>query len=270
MGWPVSHSLSPRLHGFWLKLYGIAGSYDAFAVRPEAFPATLRSLSAQGLRGVNLTVPHKEAACAIVDRLDPTAQRIGAVNLVTVEADGRLLGRNTDAYGFAHNLLTSGFAPRSRAALVLGAGGASRAVIVALADMGFSDIRVANRTAARAEKLAQEFSTAQVKISVSDWKEAPNDLKDIELLVNTTSLGMKGQPALDIPLDTLPGDATVTDIVYTPLETDLLRQARQRGHRAIDGLGMLLHQARPAFAAFYVKDPQVTQELRNFVLAEKT
>jgi len=269
MGWPVSHSLSPRLHGFWLQSHGIAGSYEAFPVTPEGLPAALRALPSQGLRGVNLTVPHKEAACKLVDELDPVARHIGAVNLVTVGEGGRLHGRNTDAYGFAQNLLTSGFTPQNGAAFMLGAGGASRAVIVALADMGFKEIRLANRTPARAEKLAQEFSTSHCKISVVDWQDAPQALNDAELLVNATSLGMTGQPALNFSLDKLPPAATVTDIVYAPLETDLLRQARQRGHRVIDGLGMLLHQARPAFAAFFGRDPEVTEELRRFVLTER-
>ena len=172
--------------------------------------------------------------------------------------------------GLAQNLLSSGFAPKNGVAFVLGAGGASRAVLVALADMGFSEIRIANRTAERAEKLAHEFSGPRCKITVVDWAKAPDALSDVELLVNTTSLGMKWQPALVFSLDKLPLTATVTDIVYAPLETDLLRLAKQRGHRVIDGLGMLLHQARPSFAAFYGRDPEVTDELRRFVLTEKT
>lgn len=265
MGWPVSHSLSPRLHGFWLRSYGIAGSYEALAVRPEELPSALRALPAQGLRGVNLTVPHKEAACRLVDRLDAVAEHIGAINLVTVE-DGKLQGRNTDAYGFAQNLLSANFVRKGGAAFLLGAGGASRAVIVALIDMGFSEIRIANRTAARAEKLAQEFSTPCCKISAIDWQNGHRSLDGVELLVNATSLGMTGQPPLDFSLDGLPPAATVTDIVYAPLETELLRQAKQKGHHTIDGLGMLLHQARPAFEAFYGRDPEVTEELRRFVL----
>ena len=269
MGWPVSHTLSPRLHGFWLQSYGIAGTYEAFPVQPDALPAALRALPAQGLRGVNLTVPHKEAACAIVDELDSTGRRIGAINLVTVGENGKLLGRNTDAYGFTQNLVTAGFSSPRDAAFVLGAGGAARAVLVALADMGFGAIHLANRTRTRAEKLAHEFSTPACKISVVDWHKASEALGDAGLLVNTTSLGMTGQPPLTLSLDRLPSAATVADIVYAPLETPLLQNARLRGHRIVDGLGMLLHQARPAFAAFYGRDPEVTPELRAFVLAGK-
>ena len=269
IGHPISHSLSPRLHGFWLHAYNIEGNYEALPVTTQDLPEFLRTLSAQSLRGINLTVPHKETACALVDTLDPTARRIGAVNLITVDTQGKLHGRNTDAYGFTQNLLTSGYEPSGGAAFVLGAGGAARAVIVALVDMGITDIRIANRTAERAQKLAQEFSTPTCKIIPVDWETAPHVLQCITLLINTTSLGMTGQPKLDFALDTLSPAATVTDIVYAPLETDLLRRARLRGNKTIDGLGMLLHQARPAFAAFFGRDPEVTEDLRRFVLAER-
>ncbi len=268
-GWPVSHSLSPRLHRFWLQSYNIEGSYEAFPVKSEDLDVFLRGMPTQGLRGVNLTIPHKEASLGIVDRCDAAAQSIGAVNLVIVDQDGTLHGHNTDAYGFTQNLLISGFTPFGGTAMILGAGGAARAVIVALADMGFTEIRIANRTADRAQKLAQEFSTPQCRLTTIDWKDAPNALSDTELLVNTTSLGMHGQPPLNFPLAGLPLSATVTDIIYAPLETTLLQQARQRGHRVIDGLGMLLHQARPSFAAFFGRDPQVTPELRQHVLADR-
>ncbi len=267
MGWPVGHSLSPRLHGFWLREYGIAGAYEAFAVKPEDLALSLRGLQEKGIVGVNLTIPHKVAACVIVDELDPVAKRIGAVNLVTVGADGRLLGRNTDAYGFAQNLLASGYKPTGGGAFVLGAGGACRAVLVALENMGFSDIRLANRTKEKAEILARELQTSRTRISVIDWDGASAATEGVDLLVNTTSLGMAGQPPLDFSLEGLPRDAVVTDIVYSPLETDLLRRARQRGNRVVDGLGMLLHQARPAFEAFFGKDPEVTERLRRHVLS---
>jgi len=267
MGWPIGHSLSPRLHSFWLQLYGIEGSYEAFAVRPEDLPSALRGLKNEGLIGVNLTIPHKVAACGIVDALDPTAQRIGAVNLVTVDEREKLLGSNTDAYGFTQNLLTAGFRPETGAAFVLGAGGACRAVLVALQDMGFADIRISNRTREHAEKLARELTTPQSRISVVEWDQATRTFSGVDLLVNATSLGMTGQPALDFSLETLPRSASVADIVYAPLETDLLRSAKKRGHRTIDGLGMLLHQARPAFKAFFGCDPEVTEEVRKFVLA---
>jgi len=269
MGWPVEHSLSPALHGYWLHHYGIQGQYEALPVKPQDLPNALRSLPAKGLKGVNLTIPHKEAACALVDSLDLTAQRIGAVNLVLIDKEGRLQGRNTDAYGFSQNLLTSGFKRKKGAALVLGAGGAARAVLAALSDMGFSDIRIANRTSGRAEQLAQIFSSPLCKISVLDWQRAYLALDDVELLVNTTSLGMEGQDELLFPLHSLPHMATVADIVYAPLETSLLKAAKQAKHPTIDGLGMLLHQARPSFAAFFGTDPVVTEELRRFVLARK-
>lgn len=270
MGWPVTHSLSPRLHGYWLQKMGISGSYEALPVRPEGLETALRGLKAQGLRGVNLTVPHKIAACKIVDRLDPVARRIGAVNLVTADEGGKLLGSNTDAYGFTQNLVGAGFKISKGIVFVLGAGGASRAVIVALMDMGFREIRIANRTRENAEKLAQELLVPQCKILAVDWTEAPRNLQNADLLVNTTSLGMKEQPALDFALDALPPQATVSDIVYSPLETDLLKRARAQGHPVIDGFGMLLHQARPAFKTFFGKDPEVTQELRDYVLAGKS
>lgn len=269
MGWPIGHSLSPRVHGFWLRQYNIVGSYEALAIKPEDLPAALLGLKAKGFIGVNLTIPHKVAACKIVDTLDPTAQRIGAVNLVTVDERGRLQGSNTDAYGFTQNLLASSFKSTGGAAVVLGAGGACRAVLVALANMGFSSIRIANRTKEHAKLLAEEFSTSRTKISVLSWKSAPEALADIDLLVNATSLGMKGQPTLVFSLDKLPLTAAVADVVYAPVETKILRKAKQQGFKTIDGLGMLLHQARPSFKAFFGRDPEVTEELRRFVLSEK-
>ncbi|MDD3370252.1 MAG: shikimate dehydrogenase [Alphaproteobacteria bacterium] len=270
MGWPIHHSLSPRLHGFWLDRYGIDGSYEAFAVEPDHLPATLRGLKARGISGVNLTIPHKVAACAIVDELDPAAKRIGAINLVTVDDNGRLLGRNTDAYGFEQNLLAAGFKKQNGVAFVLGAGGAARAVLVALETMGFTEIRLANRTLDKAEKLARDLSTPDCAISVVGWENASQGLANVELLVNATSLGMDGQPPLDFPLENLPKDAWVTDIVYTPLKTALLDQANMRGNKIVDGLGMLLHQARPAFQAFFGVDPEVDAALREHVLAGRS
>jgi shikimate dehydrogenase len=268
MGWPVGHSLSPRLHGFWLRKYGINGRYDKIPVEHGNLRTALRNLPTQGLQGVNLTVPHKESACEIVDTLDNTARRIGAVNLVTVDADGTLHGRNTDAFGFAQNLITSGFKPTNGTAVLLGAGGAARAVIVALQDIGFTSISIANRTVERAEHIAAAFSTPLHTVTAIAWPDARVAMHNAELLVNTTALGMTGQPPLGITLDSLPLSAAVTDVVYSPLETDLLRTARLRGHNCIDGLGMLLHQARPAFAAFFGTDPEVTPELRQFLASE--
>jgi shikimate dehydrogenase len=274
LGFPISHSLSPRLHGYWLKHYAIDGLYTAIEVAPERLEETMKSLHAQNFRGVNLTVPHKEKALEILRRanahITDVAQRIGAVNTIIVHPDGRLEGANTDAFGFTENLGAGGFAPSDRPVTVLGAGGAARSVIAALIDMRCPEIRIVNRTTTRAEALAEEFTSktkAESKsvLSVYEWGDA-HALSDASLLVNTTSLGMKGQDRLDITLDALPTDAFVNDIVYAPLQTDLLIAAQQRGNKTVDGLGMLLHQARPAFAAFFGVDPAVTPELRSYIL----
>ncbi|HAY49997.1 shikimate dehydrogenase [Thalassospira sp.] len=267
MGWPVSHSKSPRLHGYWLAKYGIDGSYMPLPVEPENFQAALISLRNLGFSGVNVTIPQKEMAMPECDELSDRARRIGAVNTVTFAKDGRLLGDNTDGFGFIENLRQE--APdidfTSGPAVVLGAGGASRAILVALLDEGSPEIRIANRTRARAEDLVREFNDP--RLTVIDWPVSPDALSDVSLLVNTTSLGMVGQPKLDIDLDGLPTSAMVTDIVYAPLITGLLQQAKDRGNPIVDGLGMLLHQARPGFHRWFGIDPEVTQELRDFVLS---
>jgi shikimate dehydrogenase len=266
MGWPVSHSLSPRLHGYWLESYGIAGRYDAIAVTPEAFARTFRALPAAGYAGVNITVPHKEAALAAVDEADGIAKRIGAVNTVVVKPGGTVWGTNTDAFGFLENLKAGApsFDVRGGPAVVLGAGGAARAVVVALLDAGAPAIRLINRTAARAEALAADIAGP---VRVAAWRARADALGDAALLVNATTLGMQGQPPLDIILDALPASAVVTDIVYAPLETALLKNARAKGCTAVDGIGMLLHQARPGFEAWFGVAPEVTPELRAHVLA---
>ncbi|PKR49974.1 shikimate dehydrogenase [Thalassospira povalilytica] len=267
MGWPVSHSKSPRLHGYWLAKYGIDGSYMPLPVEPENFQAALISLRNLGFSGVNVTIPQKEMAMPECDELSDRARRIGAVNTVTFAKDGRLLGDNTDGFGFIENLRQEApdidftFGP----AVVLGAGGASRAILVALLDEGSPEIRIANRTRARAEDLVREFNDP--RLTVIDWPVSPDALSDVSLLVNTTSLGMVGQPKLDIDMDGLPTSALVTDIVYAPLITGLLQQAKDRGNPIVDGLGMLLHQARPGFHRWFGIDPEVTQELRDFVLS---
>jgi shikimate dehydrogenase len=265
IGWPVEHSLSPRIHGFWLKKYGIDGDYAALPVPPEKLRGELKSLAERGYSGVNLTAPHKETALSCVDELEPLARRIGAVNTITVRADGSLLGRNTDVYGFTQNLLMAGFHVEKKPTTLLGAGGAARAGLAALLAMGFDDIRILNRTRKRAEALAEEF--APDKIKAFDWGDA-RALEGAGLLANATSLGLEGQPELQIALDALPAEAWVTDMVYAPLRTELLKQASRRGNKTVDGLGMLLHQARPAFAAFFSVDPEVTDELREFVLED--
>ena len=266
MGWPVGHSKSPRLHGYWLERHVIDGAYVPLPVRPEAFANALRALGDLGFRGASLTVPHKVAALEVCDRLDAAAERIGAVNTV-IFAEGRIEGRNTDAPGFLENLRQGApdWSASDGAAVVLGAGGAARAVVFALLEAGASELRLVNRTAARAEELARDFGAS---VSVVAWENRAAALAGAGLLVNTTSLGMSGQTTLDLSLESLPEGAVVTDIVYAPLETDLLRRAKARGHRTVDGLGMLLHQGRPAFEAWFGVDPEVTPELRAFVLEQ--
>jgi shikimate dehydrogenase len=266
MGWPVAHSLSPRLHSHWLRRYGIDGAYVPLAVPPESLERALRALPALSFAGVNLTLPHKEAATLLVDRLSGAAARIGAVNTVVVEPDGSLSGDNTDGFGFIASLSGSGLGWRAEAgpAVLLGAGGAARAVAVALIEAGVPEVRLLNRTPERAATLARDLGGP---IQAVPWPERNAALNDAALLVNTTSLGMRDQPPLVLALDALPRSAVVTDVVYTPLITALLAVARARGNPVVDGLGMLLHQARPGFRAWFGVDPAVDQDLRAAVLA---
>jgi shikimate dehydrogenase len=264
MGWPVAHSASPCLHGFWLERYGIDGAYVPLAVSPGNLVDCLRALPLLGFAGVNLTLPHKETAIAVVDTLSASAEKIGAVNTVVIDEGGKLCGDNTDAYGFIENLKEG--APQWRAkdgpAVVIGAGGAARAVCVALADAGVEEIRIVNRTRRRAEQLVEGLGGP---IFVWPWHKRNAALARASLVVNATTLGMVGQPALEIDLTALPPNAIVNDVVYTPLRTPLLGAAVARGLSVIDGLGMLLHQARPAFAAWFGVDPEVTADLRDFL-----
>lgn len=266
MGWPVAHSKSPRLHGFWLRQHGIDGAYLALPVRPEAFEMALKSLADLGFQGVNVTVPHKAAALVACSQVDDVARRIGAVNTI-VMSDGRIAGANSDAFGFLENLRQGAPAWRAETApaVVLGAGGAARAVVAALVDGGAPEIRLLNRTRSSAEALVKDLGG---RSQVADWSDRHGLLAEAGLLVNTTSLGMAGQAPLDLDLDALPASALVTDIVYSPLETALLAAARARGNPVVDGLGMLLHQARPGFEAWFGVAPRVTPELRDFVLAD--
>jgi shikimate dehydrogenase len=269
MGWPVGHSRSPALHGFWLERLGIDGAYVPLAVPPERLEQALRALPVLGFRGCNLTIPHKEAALAIADRVDPVARRIGAANTIVVAADGSLEASNTDAYGFRENLreMAPGWRAEAGPAVVLGAGGGARGVLAALAAEGVREVRLVNRTRARAEAVARELSTPAMRIAVYAWEERSDVLDGAGLLVNTTSLGMEGAPPLVLDLSLLPVSAVVADIVYVPLETDLLAAARRRGHPVVDGLGMLLHQGRPGFEAWFGKAVTVTSELRAAMLA---
>jgi shikimate dehydrogenase len=265
-GHPIAHSRSPMIHGHWLKSYGIDGSYGAIDVAPADFGAFLAGLAGAGLRGGNITIPHKEAAFAAVQRRDEAAEQIGAVNTVWLE-DGILWGGNTDAYGFAANLdhLAPGWAANGDVAVVLGAGGASRAIIHALKQRGFTDIRIVNRTVARAEELAGQFGDG---VSAHPRAATAELLGDASLLVNTTALGMHGNEGLPADPATLPDHAIVTDIVYVPLETPLLAAARARGLKTVDGLGMLLHQAVPGFERWFGHRPEVTTELRERIVAD--
>lgn len=265
MGWPVSHSRSPRLHGYWLQHYGIDGAYIPMPVRPEHFMDSLRALPKLGFAGANVTVPHKEAALAGVDRCSAEARRIGAVNTIVTMSDGTLEGRNTDGFGFLENLRVAqpGWKAKAGPALVLGAGGSARAAAAALLDEGVPELRIANRSIERAEKLATDLGGC---IKIYSWDERAVAIADVALLVNTTTLGMTGQPPLELSLEQLPRWAVVSDLIYAPLETPLLAAARARGNPAVDGLGMLLHQARPGFAVWFGVDPEVTPELRAFVL----
>jgi shikimate dehydrogenase len=266
IGWPVAQSRSPVLHGHWLAQYGIRGAYLPLPVQPERLADAIRGLRALGFSGCNVTIPHKLAVLKLVDRVDPVAARIGAVNTVVVQDDGTLSGFNTDAYGFLASLrdVRPDFKAASGPVVILGAGGAARAVVVSLLDDGAHDIRLTNRTLERAQELARIDGS---RITVIDWEKRNAALDGAALLVNTTSQGMVGYPPLDIVLDALPKTAMVSDIVYNPLETQLLAAARKRGNIAVDGLGMLLHQAVPAFEAFYGVRPHVSNELRRAVEA---
>lgn len=272
MGWPIAHSRSPALHGFWLAEHGIDGAYVPLAVHPDRLEQALRALPALGFRGCNLTIPHKQAALKVMDRVEPFARRVGAMNTVVVAADGSLEGSNTDVFGFRENLREQ--APDWRAdagpAVVLGAGGSARAVIAGLSALGVAQIRLVNRTLDRARLLARDLAAPETEISVHPWEARDAVLEGAGILVNTTSLGMDKEPALDIDLSALPLAAVVVDIVYVPLETGLLAAARRRGHPAVDGLGMLLHQGRPGFAAWFGAAPRVTPELRHAMLATFT
>jgi|SRR5580658_999719 shikimate dehydrogenase len=265
MGWPIGHSRSPVLHGYWLQHYGIAGSYVPLAVRPEHLEQALRALPALGFAGCNVTTPHKEAVFRLVDGADSAARRTGSVNLVTVRPDGGLEGRSTDGYGFVESLRRAAphWRPGRAPVALIGAGGAARAIAAALLDAGETRIRIANRTDARAAALARDLGAG---LEAWPWALRSVVFSGCHLLVNTTLLGMTGQPALHLDLALLPKRAIVCDIVYVPLETPLLAAARARGNVAVDGLGMLLHQARPAFASWFGIDPAVDDGLRQAVL----
>ncbi len=273
VGWPVELSRSPALHGYWLKQQGIEGYYGRLPVEPnraalEELVAFLRKTS--NARGCNLTLPHKIDIMPLLDHIHPVAQRIGAVNTVIKRADGSLEGRNSDGFGFLSHLRTSAPAwkPEAGPVVVLGAGGAARAIVCTLMDAGVPELRLINRTQENAVKLGLAFTPKDGRrIAIDRWDERSGSLDGATLLVNTAAIGMTGKAPLEIDLGKLPKSAVVDDIVYIPLETDLLARARARGNTCVDGLGMLLHQGRMGFEAWFGKPVQVTDEQRKAVLA---
>ncbi|OUS05626.1 shikimate dehydrogenase [Rhodobacterales bacterium 52_120_T64] len=265
VGWPIKHSKSPALHGHWLERYGLDGEYRPIALSPDELETGLRKLSKRGFKGVNLTIPHKEAVLKFVDSITDSAALIGAANTIHFHADGTIGADNTDGYGFIQNLRQNApmWDPKSGPALVVGAGGAARAVVWALLNEGAPVVRLANRTRIRAENLANHFGA---KVEVVEWSEVSEAMDGAATIVNTTSLGMAGQPELRVHFDAALPEALVSDIVYTPLNTPFLEKAQARGLETVDGLGMLLHQAVPGFESWFGRKPEVDDELRQAVL----
>lgn len=265
IGSPIAHSRSPRLHGHWLRKYGLPGHYVPMDIAPEKLEAALRMLPDLGFVGVNVTIPYKEKVMEIADLVSDRATLIGAANTLIFRKDGRIHADNTDGYGFIENLRHGApdWDPRSGPAVVLGAGGAARAVIASLLEVGVPEIRLSNRTRLRAEKLREDFG---YRIQVVEWVQAGNVLEDAALVVNSTSLGMIGKPELRVPLDGLRRGSIVTDLVYTPLQTRLLRVAEEQGCTCVDGLGMLIHQAIPGFERWFGRRPEVDEATRAAVL----
>ena len=266
MGWPVMHSRSPMIHNYWMAQHQLKGTYVPLAIAPDKLEASLRALAPLGFSGCNLTIPHKQAAMKIVDEVDAASQRIGAISCVTALADGRLLGSNNDAFGFIRNIQHTVPTWRADAGpiVVIGAGGGARAVCWGLMQEGAKEIRLVNRTLGRAQDIAAEFGAP---ITAYPWAQRHDVLAGAAMVVNSTSSGMVGQPALDIDLTQLPSSALAADIVYIPLETPFLAAARQRGNVTVNGLGMLLHQGPLAWKAWFGMEPKVTPELRALVEA---
>lgn len=266
IGSPIAHSKSPRLHGHWLKTYGIAGYYIPMEVTSEDLEKVLRMMPKMGFVGCNITIPHKEKVLTLADQVTDRATLIGAANTLTFGAGGKIIADNTDGYGFMENLRRGapGWDPKSGPAAVLGAGGAARAVIAALLDAGVPEVLISNRTRVRADKLKEDFGQ---RLRVTDWVQAGNIIEDAALVVNTTSLGMLGKPELRVPLDGINKHTVVTDLVYNPLKTHLLQVAEQAGATVVDGLGMLLWQAVPGFERWFGQRPEVDEATRAAVLA---
>ena len=266
IGNPISHSLSPKLHGYWLNRYGLEGSYTALRVTEDKLEETLHSLPKQGFVGANITLPHKVNVLQFADQITDRATLIGAANTLTFKRDGRIYADNTDGYGFISNLYQNApdWDPKAGPAAVFGAGGAARAVLAALIDAGVPEIMIANRTRPKAEALRDDFGA---RVNVVDWVQADKMLPDAMTVVNTTSLGMKGAADFNVSLDGLRKDAVVTDIVYNPLITPFLKLAQSRGCMIVDGLGMLLHQGVPGFERWFGHRPEVDEDTRRAVLS---
>lgn len=266
MGWPVAHSRSPLIHNYWIDKYKLSGAYGLFPVAPDQLRAAICGLRALGISGCNITIPHKVTAMQYADWIDPCAKRIGAINTIVVQPDGALHGYNNDGFGYMQSLIEAH--PQWRAdtgpAVIVGAGGAARAIVVALLDAGSTEIRIINRTRSKADEFAHKFGPA---ISSVDWEDRQEALAGAAILVNTTNQGMHGQPALDLDLKCLPKDALVSDAIYIPLETPLLKAAKLRGNPTVNGLGMLIHQARPAFQAWFGVLPDVDTNLHTRITA---
>ena len=265
MGWPVAHSRSPVIHNHWIAQYGFRGAYVLLPVQPENFEAAIRGLPALGFAGCNVTIPHKVNAMKMMDFVDPVAKAMGAINTIVVQPDGSLHGYNNDGFGYIQSLRDAQPDWRGDAgpALVLGAGGAARAIVLSLLNEGAPEVRLVNRTRVKAQALADEFGP---RVKVLDWAERNDAMAGVALLVNTTNQGMHGQPELAVSLTALPEQALVSDAIYIPLETALLKNARLRGNPVVNGLGMLLNQARPAFKAWFGVMPEITPTLRQVVI----
>ncbi len=277
IGWPISHSLSPKLHGFWLNQFKINGIYEAISVKPNSLETFIKQLKNNEFKGINITVPHKETVVKYCDKLSNIAKLVGAVNTLSILDDGLIIGTNTDVYGFSENLKRSkAWANKTEApVVVLGAGGAARGICIALQNMGYSEIRLVNRTFEKAEALANDLrkniiKDIQCNIKIYKMSEVEIALKDAGLLVNSTSLGMKGCDNLKIDLTNLPKTAIVNDIIYNPLETELLKTAKLRGNPTVNGIGMLLYQAIPGFEAWFKPKtpPKIDQNLINYILKD--
>lgn len=267
MGWPIAHSRSPILHNYWIEKYRLNGHYVPLAVRPENLGDAIRGLRPLGFRGCNLTMPHKQMAVTVVDRVTDTAKRAGAVNCIVVEPDGKLWGTNHDGDGYYFSLLEAApsWRPGNGPIAILGGGGAVRGMLLTLIEHGAREIRLINRTFDKAETLAKDIDPSIVE--AIPWEKRSEVIGDVALLTNATDQGMTGKPPLDISLDRLPKQTLVSDLVYTPPETPFLAAARERGNVTVNGLGMLLHQARPAFEAWFGVMPEITEDLRAAIMA---